>query len=268
MKAKEEVMTLNDILNEFVAQYDRPTREALLVWIGRYPQYERELIEFVAAWAEQEIFPPARELSSEDEKKIVNRAMSHVQNVIYNQSENRKALRIKGTQFATLVDEGKNLGLSARELAEACDLDLALLTKLNNRQIEPKSIPSSVAARFAQVLKRPVELICSVFSAGTANNFGSLVPCPRQARGHGASEFLGSDPVVIFGSGSQGALAARDRQNRWWVGNRGRLRYHSFASPRSTQRGSGKSKWREHRNGAPSSRDRPNRNPTASCFAG
>ena len=163
MKAKEEVMTLNDVLSEFVAQYDRPTRKALLVWIGRYPQYERELIEFVAAWAEQEILPPARELSSEDEKRIINRAMSHVQNVIYNQSENRKGSRIKGTQFATLVDEGKNVGFSARELAKACDLDLALLTKLNNRQIDPQSIPPSVAARFAQVLKRPVELIAAFF---------------------------------------------------------------------------------------------------------
>jgi len=163
MKAKEELMTLGDVFNEFVAQHDRPTREALVAWIGRYPQYERELIEFVAVWAEQEMLPPARELSTEDEKRVVNRAMSHVQNVIYSQSENRKGSGAKATQFATLIDEGKNVGFSARELAKACDLDLALLTKLNNRQIDPQSIPPSVAARFAQVLKRPVELIAAFF---------------------------------------------------------------------------------------------------------
>ena len=190
MKAKEEVMTLNDVLSEFVAQYDRPTREALLVWIGRYPQYERELIEFVAAWAEQEILPPAHELSSEDEKRIVNRAMSHVQNVIYNQSENRKGSRIKGTQFATLVDEGKNVGFSARELAKACDLDLALLTKLNNRQIDPTVDPAERCRSFRPGFETAGRIDCSVFSAGAADNFGPLVPCPRQAPGQGASEIF------------------------------------------------------------------------------
>ena len=79
----DKAATLDDVLNEFVAEYERPTCEALEVWIGRYPQFQRELIDFVAAWAEQILLPEAPKFTADEEERIVDRVMSHALNVSF-----------------------------------------------------------------------------------------------------------------------------------------------------------------------------------------
>ena len=93
----KEKETLDEVLNEFVAEYEKPTAEALEKWVGLYPQFRRELIDFAAAWAEQIALPPAQELIAEEEGGIVERAMSHVQNVVFSRGQ-RTAPREAGDQ--------------------------------------------------------------------------------------------------------------------------------------------------------------------------
>ncbi len=64
-KQNEKAPTLDDVLNEFVAEYERPTSEALEAWVGRYPQFRRELVDFVAAWAEQTMLPESPDAKGE-----------------------------------------------------------------------------------------------------------------------------------------------------------------------------------------------------------
>ena len=78
---------LDDLLNEFVAENDQPSAQVLEVWAKRYPEFRRELVDFAAAWAEQLALPPASELSEEEEKALVDRAMSHVLNVAFTRDQ-------------------------------------------------------------------------------------------------------------------------------------------------------------------------------------
>ena len=89
MTTQNSEPTLDDVLNDFVGAYERPTAEALECWAARYPQFRNELVDFAASWAAQLVLPPAPELSAEEEKLLVDRAMSHVQNLVYKRIEAR-----------------------------------------------------------------------------------------------------------------------------------------------------------------------------------
>lgn len=156
--------TLNDVLNEFVAAYEKPTAEALESWAVRYPQFRNELVDFAASWAAQLVLPPAQELSAEEEKLLVDRAMSHVQNVAYKRSETGAA-QTEDRSINSLTVEAKREGMNAQEFAKACGLDLALVTKLNNRQIRPQSIPARLVSHIARLLSATVDAVSAYLTA-------------------------------------------------------------------------------------------------------
>lgn len=158
MMTQKQNPTLDDVLNEFVAAYERPTAEALENWALRYPQFRKELVDFAAAWAEQLVLPPAPELSAEQEKLLADRAMSHVQNVVFKRAQ-RETTQAEHRAIASLIGEAKHAGMSGQEFAKACGLDLALITKLNNRQIKPRSIPVRLVTHIARLLERTVEAV-------------------------------------------------------------------------------------------------------------
>lgn len=87
MMTQNKEPTINDVLNEFVAAHEGPTVETLESWAARYPQFRNELIDFAASWAAQLVLPPSSELTAEEEKLLVDRAMSHVQNVVFTRNE-------------------------------------------------------------------------------------------------------------------------------------------------------------------------------------
>lgn len=155
---QKQNLTLDDILNEFVAAYEQPTAEALESWAARYPQFRKELVDFAAAWAEQLVLPPAPELSAEQEKLLVDRAMSHVQNVVFKRAQS-ESTQAEHRAIASLTGEAKRAGMSGQEFAKACGLDLALVTKLNNRQIKARSIPARLVSHIARLLERTVESV-------------------------------------------------------------------------------------------------------------
>lgn len=151
MMTQKNEPTLDDVLNEFVAAYEKPTAEALESWAARYPQFRNELVDFAAFWAAQIVLPPAPELSAEEEKLLVNRAMSHVQNVVFKR-EQSEATPAEDRAISSLTGEAKQAGMNAQEFAKACGLDLVLVTKLNNRQIKPRSIPMRLISHIARLL--------------------------------------------------------------------------------------------------------------------
>lgn len=164
MMTQNEKPTLDDVLNEFVAAYEKPTAEALESWAARYPQFRNELVDFAASWAEHLVLPPAPELSAEEENLLVDRAMSHVQNVVFKRDET-KAARTEDRTISSLTGEAKRAGMNAQEFAKACGLDLALVTKLNNRQIRPLSIPARLVRQIARLVDASVEAV-SAYLAG------------------------------------------------------------------------------------------------------
>lgn len=158
MMTNHEKPTLDDVLNEFVAEYEVPTAEALEVWAARYPQFRRELIDFAAAWAEQLVLPPALELNAEQEKLLFDRAMSHVQNVVFKR-DRTEATQSETRPITSLTREAQRVGMTAQDFAKACGLDLALVTKLNRRQIKLRSIPARLLSHIARLLETTIETV-------------------------------------------------------------------------------------------------------------
>lgn len=42
---------LDDVLFDLLIEEPRPSHEALVRWIARYPEFERDLIDFFVAWS-------------------------------------------------------------------------------------------------------------------------------------------------------------------------------------------------------------------------
>lgn len=157
MIRNEKAPTLDDVLNEFVAEYERPTSEALEMWVGRYPQFRRELIDFVEAWAEQTVLPEASALTADEEERIVDRAMSHALNVSFKRDAESHPRQSCEKAIASLTGEAKNAGMNVAEFAKGCGLDLALVAKLNSRQILPETIPARLVSHIARLVGRTAE---------------------------------------------------------------------------------------------------------------
>lgn len=158
MMTQKQNPTLDDVLNEFAAAYEQPTVEAIESWAACYPQFRKELVDFAAAWAEQIVLPPAPKLSAEQEKRLVDRAMSHVQNVVFGR-EQGAATQTEDRAITSLTGDAKRAGMTAQEFAKACGLDLALVTKLNNRQIKPVSIPARLVSHIARLLDTTIDAV-------------------------------------------------------------------------------------------------------------
>ena len=157
-------VTLDDVFNTFVAENDRPTAENLQKWVKHYPQYRRELVDFAAAWAEQLVLPPAPELEPEVEKALIDRAMSHILNVAYDRDVQEQQRTKNGDPVHSLTGEAQRAGMNAQEFARACDLDLVLISKLNNRQIKPETIPARLVSLLGKLLRKSTTAIKVYFA--------------------------------------------------------------------------------------------------------
>ncbi len=158
MKNKSRI-ELASALDEFVAENERPTAENLATLIKRYPQYEKELIEFAASWAQQLLLPPEDELGPETEKSLIDRTMSHMLNIAYQYERSVLTDTQQEQPIQSLTEEARRVGMNAQDLAASCDLDVLLVTKLNTRQIDPFTIPVRLIQDLGDRLSRSFETI-------------------------------------------------------------------------------------------------------------
>ena len=142
--------TLEEVLNAYIAEASSPTHSALKQWTKRYPQYEKELIDFTVNWILMNELPSASDAESVDETTLVLRAMSVVQNRLHTlrtQSQKKK------DKIAGLLTEGNRLGLSIQQMADYCELSVVIVKKLDQRLIDYKSIPAVVVNCIAKELR-------------------------------------------------------------------------------------------------------------------
>ena len=144
--------TLDDALNAYVEENDGPTAENLQEWVNRYPQFREDLVEFAAVWAEHLVLPPAAEMGAEAEKRLVDRAMSHVLNVAYSRDVETQEQAASDDPVDSLTQDAQRAGMKPLQLARACGLDLGVLSKLSNRQIQPWTIPAEMIRILAKHL--------------------------------------------------------------------------------------------------------------------
>lgn len=76
-------LTLDEVLDAFAAAADRPSEALVREWVGKYPEFEREIVEFAVEWAATDLSMSDAGLDSEQEDRLVIRTMSHVQHVVH-----------------------------------------------------------------------------------------------------------------------------------------------------------------------------------------
>ena len=173
-------VTLDDVFNTFVAENDRPTAENLQEWVKRYPQYRRELVDFAAAWAEQLVLPPAPELGPEAEKALIDRAMSYVLNVAYDRNVQKQQRDEDDDLVHSLTGEAQRVGMSAQDLAQACDLDLVLISKLNSRLINPETIPTRLVSSLGKTATEIDRSDQGIFCKAATSRGGQSFSCAQE----------------------------------------------------------------------------------------
>lgn len=76
-------LTLEEVLDVFASAADRPSEALVREWIGNYPEFEREIVDFATEWAATELATADATLEVELEDLLVTRTMSHIQQVAY-----------------------------------------------------------------------------------------------------------------------------------------------------------------------------------------
>jgi len=152
--------SLDDVLDAYSEVSETPSREVLAEWIARYPQYERDLIEFTVAWIQSEELP---ELP--DDRKDLNArlqgGLSIVQEIYEKRSAEDQAQNQQSrAKMVSLIMDGSLLGWSTDQFARQINLSVAILRKLENRLMNAATIPTELIKLISDSIQRdPSEII-------------------------------------------------------------------------------------------------------------
>lgn len=161
MNEGNRLAELEDVFDALVASEESPEPAVLDRWVREYPQFERELVDFMASWSLMDSAVPhdtghTPEVEPEaNDDAFVLRSMSIVQNLVHEMSRRTDEPRpLKG-----LLNAAKAAGMSLRDLACSVHLGEAVLRKLDRRLIRFASIPERALAAIAGALRLPVEAV-------------------------------------------------------------------------------------------------------------
>jgi len=151
MKEKEqEQISLDDVIQAYMASSIDSSEDNLKEWIARYPQYEDDLKEFAAYWKLVRQMP-SRQYTVEEEQTLIARAGSVVQNILYQQQESASADRVEA--LSGLIDEALKRNISLEEFSAATELSEPIILMLDRRQVRYESIPRKVVENIAAALR-------------------------------------------------------------------------------------------------------------------
>lgn len=164
MKRIEEPISADVVLEQYLAASAAASTDVLAEWISRYPEYERELRELAA---QQKMFDkmPPQECSTEEEEALTARAVSIVQNLLYQQRRDKEAAT-EAEPITDLLTEAKQKNFSIDSFAAATNLSRGLLRMMNKRQVRFGSIPREAIANIASALGRLISVVEAFLDAG------------------------------------------------------------------------------------------------------
>jgi len=152
--------TLEDILTRFVDEVAAPTRQATLAFADRFPVFKHEILRFSVVWAEQEVLPEAEGLSPAMVADLSSKLSVQVREQLARAGAPVMP-RVRGLSLNSMCVA---VGRSLHELADACGLDLMLARKLDDRRIEPGSIPMPLTRRIAAFIGVPEDRVLQAWS--------------------------------------------------------------------------------------------------------
>jgi hypothetical protein len=150
-------ITLGGIIDDLVASEQTIDAAALARWIKRYPQYERELMDFAARWSLLTHLPPDESPLS-DEAGFYARGLEAVRKVF----DASKPRSNQGAEpLAGILAEGQRHGLNISKIAALADLSVPIIAKFEQRLIAFSSIPREAIAGVARAIQTSVENVAA-----------------------------------------------------------------------------------------------------------
>jgi hypothetical protein len=153
----EQHISLEDVIDAYVASSADSGEDTLAVWTESYPQYASELREFAAHY---KLFKqlPERAYTAEEEELINTRAASVVQNLLHRR---RPAVAGSGDDVTGLINEAEMQNLSLEQFAEATGLSASIIAMLDRRQVRYESIPRKAVDNIARAIRKAAFVVAS-----------------------------------------------------------------------------------------------------------
>jgi len=151
--AREQDEVLLRITARYVAEFQAGQQPRLSNYLARYPQYASAIADFVAYYHAFEVSVPAGMDTDTSLTDISREVLRRVQARIWQQP----AQRVNLLPFAN----GRTLTLV--ELADSLNLSVDIVIQLEQRMIEPATIPYELYRRLAAALGQPVDIVQSYF---------------------------------------------------------------------------------------------------------
>lgn len=161
MSESNRLRELEDVFDALVASEESPEPTVLARWVREYPQFERELVDFITSWvlmnSAVSLDPdhaPEAEAEEKDDAFVLH-GMSIVQNLLYEMSPRSEAPR----PLDSLLSTARAAGMSLKAVARATHLGDAVVRKLDRRLIRFASIPQDALSAVADALRCPVDAL-------------------------------------------------------------------------------------------------------------
>lgn len=178
MKHHEYRESLEDVLNDYMASTEHPSKEGLVEWIRRYPHYTKELAEFTTNWLVLETAGVSTEGADIDEEALIARGMEVVHGIL-NKNPPREQ-EAKGKPIVNLMEEAGDQGLTQTGFATALGLGSQTLSKLNRGLIRATSIPAELISLIAELIERSPSTVSDFFEGGPRLPMGAEYRATRR----------------------------------------------------------------------------------------
>lgn len=155
MSGGSKLADLEDVLDALVAADEAPGPVVLNRWVREYPQFERELVDFMASWT---LMNSAASMTADQDEetaegkadeRLMLRGMSIVQNLLHEMSQPAET----APRLHSLIGAARAAGLSLHDLARAAHLGEAIVRKLDRRLIRFASIPRQAIDSLADAVR-------------------------------------------------------------------------------------------------------------------
>ena len=163
MKKRTESCSLDQVIDAYLSVSIKPNRETLDDWIQWFPEYENELTDFTITW--NEIENPRFSLQAQsDENLFVAIGKRLAREAFY--SEDIKLVDNPKQTIQSILNEGRSLGISPKQLSDQLDLSISLIRKIDLRYILFETIPIFFIENLSETIKRNVREIAQYLSEG------------------------------------------------------------------------------------------------------
>lgn len=150
----EQQHGLDDVLTEIRELGTPPAGDQLRAWMRRYPEFKKEIVEYVTAWVDMES-RPVPEVAPEVVNRVVSRTMSRVQQLL-DEAERPQTMQDISAEITAA-------GYSVESFQRTLGIDHSILTSLAERLVRPATIPARLVRDIADALHRSLDAVRDYF---------------------------------------------------------------------------------------------------------